>query len=392
MSHFNVKTPRFYPVQNLYIDKRYDLGSYGIIEIDGGSSIVSIDDTARELGMFNPWKPKNIIQELYTLSNATKLCFVYASGQHTQITYQPSTVSSIGLNYFGVLGHNFTDSKAKIRLLGVDKSTTPWTEFELTEYTPLFNCSVDVDTSGKKYIVPTRYQDQFDEEDPDTANGTLMFEINPDEIDPGYGRYVKIEIVPFDGDHFEQDVQIGSFAWGRYYDMPHSPDLNYKMSVEYDNVTTQRTLGGADISNVRYLHKPGFSDRYEGFGREDLQTTGASRKSWSLNFSSLKSEWENSWDDEKGYLFPSSRYSNTEWRYGNDLFSRVLNITMGGQLPFIFEVDNSVKDEDTTVTFWGAGEHNEANFYIAKFASNNFNFEHTSHKMFNISMDIVESW
>ena len=390
MSHFNVKTPRFYPLKNLEICKRYDLGSEGTLSTDSGDYNMQTD-FAKSFADFNPWKPK-IVNTNILQTPVKKVCMIYASGQHTSVTYQPSTLNSIGLNYFCIMGHNFDNAKAKFRLLAVNKDVeedADYEEYEL-ECTPLFNCCIEPDTDGKNWIKGVRYQ----EEDPDDiilANGSLMVEIEPDVITQGYGRYIKIEIVPME-DTFDENLEIGSYGWGRYFDMPHTPDLNYTIGFEYDNVQTQRTIGGSDIINVKYTQKPSFCGKYEGFGREESKVANINRRTWNLKFSSLKSEYENNYDDVNGALFPKTHYSNTEWRYGNNFLSRVLEVTMGGQLPFIFEEDNQVLSDENNVTFWGTGEHNEAHFYIAKFRDNNFEFDHTSHKMFNANMNIVESF
>tara|TARA_Y100000593_G_scaffold92335_1_gene183609 strand:- start:16376 stop:17593 length:1218 start_codon:yes stop_codon:yes gene_type:complete len=405
MSHFNVRTPRFYPVKNLEISQKHDLGSSAELETVSGAIYEMQSSYAEEFANFNPWKPKTVSYNFLPTDLTAKVSFIYATGQYTQVTPTlDSDAQSLGFNYFGLCGHNFSTSNVKLRLVAINKNVAAEAAFEeeiLTGYTPLFNCSVLTDEAGE-WIVPTRYQDQYEttvDEDGnitdtqlESANGSYMFTFDPDQISEGFSRFFKVEMVPFDGANFLDNIEIGSFVWGRYFDMPHSPDLNYNTTVEYDNSRSMRTMGGADLVNINYARKPGFCDKYEGFGREGTNNQQVGRRSWNLNFSSLKSEYEGSWSDDTGVLFPESHLSNTEWRYGNNFYSRVLDVTMGGQLPFIFETDNRVMPENEDVVFWGTGEHNEAHFYVARFESDTFTFEHTSHKMFNISLEIKESW
>ena len=49
---------------------------------------------------------------------------------------------------------------------------------------------------------------------------------------------------------YNEDIEIGSLLYGTYYDMPHSPDLNLKLSYEYDGVKNITTKGGATLRNA----------------------------------------------------------------------------------------------------------------------------------------------
>ena len=398
MPHFNVKTPRFYPLKNLEIDTKYELGGEGTMTTTAYGEQHFTGDFVNSLAKFNPYKSKSLhTRPEGPYGVVEKVVLSYATGQYTGITSFSASADSMGFNYFGICGHTLAEANAMIRIVGLQKipdGSGGWTEAtDILVCTELFNCS-KVSSNGDHWFVPTNVNVDTISADSDTlSDGSFMFKVDPDSAAEGYTRFFQIEIEPIDATlGFTADIEIGSFVWGRYYDMPHSPDLQYSMKMAYDGVKSKKTVGGSTITNVSHYGNIGFCGKFEGFGREGSSNAMTGRRSWKLKFSSLKSNWQENYDDTTGYLFPNTHLSNSEWRYGNDFTYRVLEVTLGGQLPFIWEFDTTVLEEDPGVTFWTAGEHNEASFVVARFPKNSMSFKHTSHKMFDVSMDIEESW
>ena len=54
--------------------------------------------------------------------------------------------------------------------------------------------------------------------------------------------------------------EIGSIVVGNYYDMPHSPDLKLKISIEMDGVKNIKTKGGASLTGINYTKPPDWGD------------------------------------------------------------------------------------------------------------------------------------
>ena len=52
------------------------------------------------------------------------------------------------------------------------------------------------------------------------------------------------------------NFDIGAITFGKYIDMPHSPDLSVKKSVEYDGVKIKRSLGGSDLVQINHQGQP----------------------------------------------------------------------------------------------------------------------------------------
>ena len=193
---------------------------------------------------------------------------------------------------------------------------------------------------------------------------------------------------------------IGAVSTGIQYTMPHSPDLNLTMEVEFDGVKTITTSGGGSISNVKYSGNPLWVngdnktnpfDVYE--DTLDVTTTGArrnGRKSWSLKFSFIAdTDLFSSHPRASSYIDPSvdtSNYasddiaSDTSYKYNietDDSFhAQVWNKTLGGALPFIFQPDSNDRDD----------------FYICKFDQDSLRIRQSAYKVYDISVKIVESW
>ena len=421
MPHQNIKTPRFYPLKNLEIATTSNLLPWGLKFISGSQYFAEFEDYGQpgdtyksdygnSFANFTPYQEKklDVMDSQESLGiDIDKFILGYSTGVYNdwkrEWSLNPSqTMSflspeqSVGFDFFGILGHNFSECNAMVRVNAVKR----YWDFgkrrseEPLEMSPIMNCSKHTTNTGKIYMVGTNEQVEYTGTPAGTnkRNGSMLFNVTPD-CSSGYSRFFELEIVPIDDQGFTDDVKLGSLVWGKKYDMPHSPDLSYSMNVEYDGIKSKKTVGGSTISDIAYYKRGMFSGQYEGFGSElEGNTSITGRRSWKMNFSALKSEWTDSYEDTAGYLFPKGYNNNAEFRYGNDFYNRVMNVSLGGQLPFIWEYDTTVLEENTNVDQWAVGEHNENHFVVARFPKNSVSFKHKSFKFFDISMEIEESW
>ena len=187
--------------------------------------------------------------------------------------------------------------------------------------------------------------------------------------------------------------KLGSFLYGTYYDMPHSPDLKLTMTREMDGVKRIRTKGGADLVKHQYT-KPamwgsaGAWELYSGTpSNQELSRSG--RRTWSLSFSYLQGTNSTSNDDS---IFPQVASLNWYESYDDGVaygegtgatlllsdtfYGQVIHKTNGGQLPFIFQPDNN----DNT------------NFAICKFDMKSFDFKQVANGVYNMKLKIREVW
>ena len=166
---------------------------------------------------------------------------------------------------------------------------------------------------------------------------------------------------------------LGSIVVGTYYDMPHSPDLSLKLSVEMDGVKNIQTKGGATLSNATYT-KPADWGSGGALQLGDNQNYRNGRRVWDLSFSYLS-------DTDVMPVLGIQNYDDaitTDILDGTDFFSQVWNKTMGGHLPFIFQADNSINSPD--------------GFAICRFDMNSLVLTQVGINLYNCSLKIRESW
>ena len=188
---------------------------------------------------------------------------------------------------------------------------------------------------------------------------------------------------------------LGSFLQGSYYDLPHSPELNITMTRELDGISKSRTDSGSDLTNISYLRPTDWGDlaAWEIGGshaaRENQNLTRIGRRIWDLSFSYFDSKdlmginqsLSNIYDVESGYdtgVLEGISSFDTRVTLHDSFFSQVIYKTNGGQLPFIFQPDNSNNNSDQ--------------FAICKLDMDTFSFEQVAKGLYNIKLKIREVW
>ena len=176
----------------------------------------------------------------------------------------------------------------------------------------------------------------------------------------------------------DEDSTLGAVSIGNYYDMPHSPDLNLKLSYEYDGVKNIQTKGGSTLSNASYT-KPA---KWGSMGAWQLGTDAvpnptnfrSGRRVWDLSFSYLS-------DTDVMPVLGVQNYAGddtTDILSGTDFFSAVWNKTMAGHLPFIFQPDN--------------GNANPDQFAICRFDMKSLTYDQVANNVYNVKLKIRECW
>ena len=226
---------------------------------------------------------------------------------------------------------------------------------------------------------------------------------------PTSARFTGFELKrPFSG----FDVRIGAISTGVMYTMPHSPDLNLKMSIENDGYKSVTTSGGSTLTNIKYTGSPNWiniDDQEKATSMPPFSIRGSGSNSswgdpWDHDHVSLKRNGRRTWEMKFSLmsdkdLFPSNfgSYSHTEntsnydasdidtdSNFEHNMFTddsfiaQVWNKTCGGALPFIFQ-PNSEND-------------NPDQFYMARFDQDTLEITQTAHQVYDISVKITEVW
>ena len=179
-----------------------------------------------------------------------------------------------------------------------------------------------------------------------------------------YGKADQISLFVDNETNEEISKPMGGITYGWHYTMPHSANLEYKYSVEYDGVDVTQTKGGNTLYNKRHTTGASYVDYppYQIFRQHpsglDHPEANSGRKVWDLTFSYISET-----DYQQDYSSGNSmwKWSDVEEGGGNDnvaggwsgirndFTSRVLFGTQG-YLPFVFQPD-SEKDYYTVCSF-----------------------------------------
>ena len=296
------------------------------------------------------------------LNPASQTEFIYneeteSNGNMQIVIRTPNSFPVENVNIIGVLGHNLGSvSSADTNILYRPSDENGYPHINLTDdfvinaelTTPQFNPSLD----GFTLI---------------SADGSTS-----DSLDP-----INLQF-QFLGTNTSNIHKIGSLLVGRYYDMPHSPELSLTMSHEYDGIKKQETAGGSTLSYANYYKPPDWGDLQAWqLGGWDRKYSG--RRVWDLTFNHLSDS-----DLEPYHYNIDNTSGHSNWNDDGNWFTNVIHYTNGGQLPFIFCPDPSISYNSTT---WTVPE-----FAICRFDMKTFKREQVANGIYNIKVKIKESW
>jgi len=190
-------------------------------------------------------------------------------------------------------------------------------------------------------------------------------------------------------------VRVGSWTAGRYFDFPHSANLQMNINHSFDGVKSKRTAGGSDITEILYT-KPNWGDlpAWEHIDTSDYDSpaeyvinenysnvTNRARRSWDLTFSFLAKDdtFPKSPDGTIiGEYLQSVGQTDTPifgTKIKDNIVSSLNALTLGGQIPFIFQPDKTKKD-----------------ICMCKLRSNGLSIQQTAPQLFTCQLKFVEVW
>ena len=342
MAYQNVATPRF------YVDYLSYWHSQGLLRGVGTYSWYSNDLIDGSLFGLNP---SNTTEITANVGNNAYFWLVFNFYNHAQTVINYETIPNAKM-FSGVLGHNFAS-------LG-------------NYYT---SRETNIEGSGSEGTVGDGIINPLNE-----ASSLDGFTIIPHTPNTTETSGIHFKIFATQGDVFN----FGSFVYGNYYDMPHSPDLSLTMSHEYDGIKTITTKGGSTLSNVSHYKPPKWGGR-EAWQLGDFPYYYNGRRSWDLSFSYISDS------DIEPYSYYGNKYNGNTSEEGTDnWFQNVLYYTMGGHLPFIFCPDSSIE-------YYYDSSHPEnpprtPEFAICRLDMNSIKRTQVANNVYNMKVKIVESW
>ncbi len=200
----------------------------------------------------------------------------------------------------------------------------------------------------------------------------------------------------------EPFLNLGTLTVGRYFDFPVNPDLNVSMSFDYSGIKSFKNISGDEITSINYHQSPNWGnlapwtnvnlDEYEDFPSYDLAGTWVNsdfravrrggRRTFKLSFSYIDKEdmfpknFEgNMAGDYESVSMGGGEMTAFTWDEDSSIVSSFLNFTLGGQIPFIFQPDNTKQD-----------------FAICKLDKASSTIKQVAHGVYSVSMVFVETW
>ena len=279
--------------------------------------------------------------------------------------------TSIPINFVALLNHNLNTDPNGVTVRsykGLDANETP---------NEVLNT-----TTGSAEIINSQ----------GLYNGTSIFEFTEQN------DYFRGFVVYSAGDGYAaQNPQLGSLVVGKYFDCPHTPDLNLTMSRRFDGIKRQRTVGGKTLANIYYdgptewtmNNADGTTYKYAPF---ELDTTGdefnqrvksgigrKGLRSWKLTFSYISES--DMWIDNEvsNNIISDGLDPNDDTpspMLSDNSFNFVWNCTLGGTLPFIFTDDKDSNEPDR--------------YAICNFRENSFSVQQVAFNTYKVSMTIDE--
>ena len=343
MANLNIRTPRFYVDRINYILNRGRT-------ISQSCEIQATNTSNNTVGL----KTGSEVSDLIDMRPLNQATFDTSATTDTQadtvVTRFDFAFGSYVTNFVAILNHNMTSADAKFSI-GYGNET----QVETIGFTggTIVTPSVKLNGTESSNIVT-----------PQSDGHTLVTFNSAGSSDWG------IQFQGSNGGNFDgtNDLKIGCILIGELYDMPQSPDLSVKRSIEFDKQKIQESLGGQRFSTMSSYGK-GYASSQSKSPFHDYTSNGArglygGRMSYDMKFSYL-----NSTD-----VMPDDYSSFNDNSVVDDLW----NATHGRHTPFIFT-------QDGTST-------SESDYLFARFGQDSLQMNQVANDMFDVSMKIEEEF
>ena len=397
MGYQNVNTPR------IYVDWGSWLKAIGKFEfLDTGNLWANYgggEDVFNPIFGLNPSKQTTFnVGNLEGIQGGDTRCFVRVSSGC--FNNNPNAYP----NYMAVLGHNYASATCRVYpetyASGYGSASTAKTE--------IINYGSDVGSQFPPYDGFTI----IGISNPDTSSDRWKG-IAINMVQDYHTQWADENFYPY-----TDDVNIGSFCYGRYYDFSRSVDLQMTSKVDMGTINKQTSITGSDISNSLYTPdmwgdlaawelSRGDVDDSQGDDIYDWDL-GYSKEATSLGLRRGKRTWSLQWKElvnqtglsnptlmplnwqGSNYLTPESLpyFNEDSGDYdgeGNftdnvltsdDFYSSVYTKCLGSRLPFIFQPDKDNNNPDS--------------FFVARIIDKSFRAKQVENKVYDFSIKIQE--
>ena len=363
----NVGTPRF------WVDILQWLKAQGqLTQAPHTGGMITDDGTQTDGVIYNDFI------DLVGINPTNQLSFPNGVGENDLLRFQSSiafnSIMPMDKNFSMVLGHN----------LGINSAHSSYKA-------SLVDGGIDQQSGDYHTITGVEYLNNGINDEDGTTNGVIDHDgfsilvgndgqvaTSCNQLAFRFDSQTGNEVNPYNSN----PLKIGSLLYGSYYDMSHSPDLNLKLSYEYDGVKTIQTKGGTTLSNASYTKPADWGESGAWQLGTNVSNFRSGRRVWDLSFSYLSDTdvmpnlgVQNYEDDGFGSIIITEDILTS-----TDFFSQVWNKTMGGHLPFIFQPDGANADPKAD------------GFAICRFDMKSLTYNQVAKNIYNVKLKIKESW
>ena len=262
-------------------------------------------------------------------------------------------------NYYGFFGHNLQTSTDLFT--GTSLGSAGVTDDGLGGTDPWF-------AGGQNYTEIVGDQDNV-------GNGYTIVGLEGfNQSSPEYFEMLQINIKAADASPFTDTdtFNVGAVSIGRYMDFPHSANLSMNIKYDYDGIKSKNTTSGRTITNINYYKPPDWGNypRWTHISKEALDNTGLAGDDWlnKYDMRTVSGNGRRSWDLTWSFLskedtFPKTSEGNMFAHnmesaklddatadaihlaaFSDSIISTMMTLTMGGQIPFLLQMDNTQQD------------------------------------------------
>ena len=352
MANQNIRTPRFYT----------DLINYHRARSSAIGSITATNATNGFVGL----PATNTVGDLLDLRPLNQVTFDTSADTDGHILFNVAfSTASYKQTYIAILNHNLSSCSGRFKIFAGNVSS------DISALDGANAETVDINWSSVNEVNVVNVTNMSSTDSDKTltvtpdGDGTTLLTFDEQDL-----RYWAIQ---FEGDttwNGSTDFKLGGIMIGEHFDMPQSPDLSLKRSIQYDKVNINESIGGQRYGTSTSFGRTASSTSKSPFALgTNSQKVYGGRITYDLNFSFLSAS----------DLLPSE---TTEYIFTDDsVVSDVWNLTDGPHRPFIFSIDNA-----------SAGSNAESEHIFARFAQNSLDMQQVAPDVYNVGMRIEEEF
>ena len=278
-------------------------------------------------------------------------------------------------NFVAILGHNFVSADAVFNVSISDSSNFSGTTINLTKGdgsgTGSNNTHVNVINaptlaSDSNYIKPTTNGWSLITFPAQTSNDNQFVRIAVSALDNS-------DDVDFSED-YDTNVVIGSVMYGEFISWSQPMDVSLTTAYDYDGTSLHEAVGGSTYASSPHYGAPPWAvtNPWTNTNTSNQNTYGFSRrygrKKHSMNFSHLADTT----------LYSADQTADPAFFTGSDLHSQFYNKILGQHQPFMWTLD------ETSTT--------PGDYSMYRLADSSFTARQVGSRVFDVSLDLIESW